>query len=249
MLIDAHCHLDYFSEEKLSEIISNARKTNTKIIVSNGTNPQSNRKVLQISEKYPEVKSALGIYPIDALSFSDEEIDEEIKFIKKNKNKIVAIGEVGIDLKESQDLEKQSKNFTKFVELSKEIKKPIIIHSRKAEKEVIEILEKEKASLVVMHCFCGNFNLVKKILGNNWKITIPTSVTRSEHFQKIIELAPIKNLLCETDSPYLHPQKLDNNEPSNVIWSYKKIAEIKKIPLAEVREQIAENYFSLFGKS
>lgn len=249
MLIDSHCHLDYFSGEKLSEIISNARKTNTKIIVSNGTNPESNRKVLAISEKYPEVKCALGIYPIDALSFSDEEIDEEIKFIKKNKNKIAAIGEVGIDLKESSDLKKQSENFTKFVRLSKELKKPIIIHSRKAEKEVIEILEKEKAKLVVMHCFCGNFKLVKRILDNNWKITIPTSATRSEHFQKIIELAPMQNLLCETDSPYLHPQKLDNNEPSNIIWSYKKIAEIKKVSLAEVKEKISENYFSIFGKN
>jgi len=97
-----------------------------------------------------------------------------------------------------------------------------------------------------MHCFSGNFKLVKKILENNWILTIPTSVKNSQHFQKVIEIAPIKNLLCETDSPYLHPDKEFPNEPENVIESYKKISEIKKISLKEVEKTLEKNYANFF---
>lgn len=243
--IDIHCHLDMI-DLPLEEIIKNALDNNVKIIVSQGVNPESNRTVLSLSEKYDIVKAALGLYPIDSLKLSEKEIDDEISFIKKNKNKIVAIGEVGLDFKESIEKEKQINTFEKIVKLSKEINKPLIIHSRKAESEIIEILEKQKAKKVIMHCFSGKFSLIKKIIENGWFLTIPTSVKNSEHFQKIIELTPIEQLFCETDSPYLHPDKKWPNQPSNVIESYKKIAEIKKINMEEVKKKIFKNYISLF---
>ena len=97
-----------------------------------------------------------------------------------------------------------------------------------------------------MHCFNGNLKLIKRIILNNWCLSIPTNVKHSEHFQKVIEITPLENLFCETDSPYLHPDREKNNEPSNVIESYKKIAEIKSITLKEVEKQIEENYKNLF---
>ncbi len=100
-----------------------------------------------------------------------------------------------------------------------------------------------------MHCFGGNMKLVDKIIKNNWYLTAPTNIKHSEHFQKIIQKTPIEQLFCETDSPFLHPDKLPNNEPANVIESYNKIAEIKKMPLAEVEKIIEGNYKRLFGKN
>jgi TatD DNase family protein len=245
MFIDTHSHIDLL--ENISEIIENAKKSNVKILTA-GIDIKSNRKILELKKQNPEIEICLGIYPTETLKLSEEEINSEIDFIRNNKNKIIAIGEVGLDLKENspETLEKQKENLSKFIELAKELNKPVIIHSRKAEKECIEFIEKFNYKKIVMHCFSGNFKLVEKILENNWILTIPTSVKNSQHFQKVIEVAPIKNLLCETDSPYLHPNKEFPNEPKNVIESYKKISEIKKIPLKEVEKTLEENYANFF---
>jgi len=233
--------------ENISKIISNANKENVKIIIA-GIDVKSNRKILEIKKENLQVEICLGIYPTEALKLSEKEINSEIEFIKKNKDKIVAIGEVGLDLKENlkETLEKQKENLSKFVKLAKELNKPIIIHSRKAESECIEFLESLNYNQIVMHCFSGNFKLVKKIIENNWMMTIPTSVKNSQHFQKVIEITPIENLLCETDSPYLHPDKKFPNEPANVIESYKKISEIKNIPIKKVEKILENNYANFF---
>ncbi len=244
MYIDVHCHLDLCRDIK--KVIERFREKGVGIIISNSVKPEVNRKILSFSEKYPEVKVALGIYPIDALSMKDSEIDAEIEFIRINKNKIVAIGEVGLDLKETSEIDRQREIFIKFIELSKDIDRPIIVHSRKAEKECIEILEKFKAKKVVMHCFCGKFSLVEKIAKNNWFLSIPSSVNHSEQFQNIVKKIDIKNLLCETDAPYLHPLKEIDNTPENVVYSYKKISELKDMMLKDVEKKIEENYKRIF---
>lgn len=246
--VDVHCHLDLCKD--LQNLIKRAESSNVKLIITQGTNPESNRESLNLSLKYSIVRSALGAYPIDALSMTDGEIDDEIEFIRANAGKIVAIGEVGIDFKESNSIEEHERQkaiFRKFVSLSKEIDKPIIVHSRKAELECIEILESMKAKKVVMHCFCGKFSLVKRIQSNDWYFSIPTSVKNSEHFQKVIKNVDINRLLCETDSPYLHPDKMPNNEPSNIVESYKKIADIKGISLEEARKLVFANCNNLFS--
>lgn len=246
MLIDTHCHIDIYKNEEIKQIVERAKKANVKTIINAGVNPETNRRSIELSKKYPEIKSALGIYPIDALKLSDKKIEEEIKFIKKNKNKILAIGEVGIDLKENSKKETQIKNFQKFIKLSKELNKPIIVHSRKAEPECIEILEKSKFKKIQMHCFSGNKKLIQRIIDNGWFLSIPTTVKNSEHFQLMIKMTPIEQLLCETDSPFLHPNKERNNEPANIIESYKKIAEIKNLTLKEVEKQVENNFKILF---
>lgn len=256
MFIDVHCHVDFYEDKEIAEIVKRCEK-NRVIFINQGTRPEKLDHVLKLGEKYPETaKIALGVYPLDALVLSDKEFDEKIAFIRKNKDKIVAVGEVGMDFHEEKyddaekaekSMKKQAENLKKFIKLANELNKPIIVHSRKAEKEVIELLEKEKAKKVIMHCFSGNFKLVQRIVDNGWSLTIPTSVTRSEHFQKIIALAPMEQLLGETDSPYLHPDKTkNNNEPANVIVSYEKIAEIKKISLQDVEKQLEKNYKKLF---
>ncbi len=245
MFIDIHSHIDICKD--VGVILENAKKQNVKVVTA-GVNQESNRKILEIKEKFPETNICLGIYPTDALKLSAEEIDSEIEFIRKNKEKTSAIGEVGIDLKETpgETLEIQKENLTKFVNLARELNIPIVIHSRNAETECIELLEKLNYNKIIMHCFSGNMKLVDKIIKNNWNLSIPANVKYSEHFQKVIEKTPIKQLFCETDSPYLHPDKKFPNEPSNVIESYKKISEIKNLSLTEVEKIIDNNYDRLF---
>lgn len=247
MFIDIHSHIDMCKD--INAIIKNAKNKNVKILTA-GVNSDSNIKLLELKNKFPEIEIAFGIYPTDCLKLSEKEINSEIEFIKKNKEKIIAIGEVGLDLKENSEetLETQKENLTKFVNLAKELDIPVVIHSRKAEKECVELLEKLNYSKIIMHCFSGNMKLADRIIKNKWFLTAPTNIKHSEHFQKIIEKTPIEQLFCETDSPFLHPDKLPNNEPANVIESYKKIAEIKNLPLEKVEKIIEENYKRLFIK-
>ncbi len=246
MLIDTHCHLDLLEKEKdLDRVLENSKKV--RIIVSNGTSPESNRRVLEISDKYEKVKPSLGIYPLEALKMSDEEIDEEIEFIKKSKP--IAIGEVGIDYHYGDQKEQQEKNFKKFIKLAKELDIPIIVHSRKAESEVLEILEQSNIKKVVLHCFSGNKELTEKALSHkSWMFTIPTAVVRNKTFRKLSKRVPINNILTETDAPYLSPIEGEPNEPAFIEKSIVKIAELKKITEEEIEKSIEENFQKMFLK-
>ncbi len=243
--IDAHCHID-MCKTPVQDIISHATQAGVGIMITQGVNPASNRKALSLATKYPQIKVALGLYPIDALALSDEETEQELSFIRDHKSDIFAIGEVGMDFKEDlAQHARQEQIFRKIIALAQELDKPVIVHSRKAESACVTILTEMHAKKVIMHCFSGKFSLIKTVVENNWTLTIPTNVKNSEHFQKMIEAVPLTQLLCETDSPYLHPDKLPDNEPANVLASYEKIAEIKKESIEQVKNQLFENYSRL----
>ncbi|MBR9704449.1 TatD family hydrolase [Candidatus Pacearchaeota archaeon] len=262
--VDVHCHIDLYKD--VGKIIEEAMKNGVGLIINNGMTPEINRKTIDISERFPNVLSAIGLYPNECKDMSDIGIEEEISYIREKSDKIIAIGEVGIDLKENKNLGFQKEIFEKFIDLSFEIDRPLIVHSRKAEKEVIDILEKNGCKKVIMHCFCGDMKLVDRIIKNGWYLSIPANITNSEQFQKVVSKVPITQLFCETDSPFLHPEKdvsskgseylipeldywdkkIEGNSPMNVVYSYKKIAEIKKISLDECREKIFENFLRVF---
>ena len=259
MYIDIHAHLDpyFYSEKDIDDIVKRAEVKDVKIIVANGLNKETNRHALELAKKYGIVKAALGIYPyegmlddMDAGHYKQEavlfDIDKEIDFIRSHKDNIVAIGEVGLDLKTHRKTRKQFEIFDKIIKLAKEIDKPIIVHSRKAEEEIIDILEKEGVKKVVMHCFSGEKKLWPRILKNKWYCSIPTNCVRSEHFQKLIEFMPLTQLFCETDSPFLSPIKDKKNEPSFVIASYEVISRVKGIELKEVENAVQQNWMRLF---
>lgn len=258
MLVDVHAHLDHpLLEKRLDEVIKNAKAAGVKSIITNGINPETNRKTLEIAKKYDIVKAALGIYPQDALKretsdetypigFTEYDADKEIEFIEKHKKQIVAIGEVGLDYHNGSEKEKQKKIFEKIIELSKRIDKPLIVHSRKAEEDVIALLEKHGAKKVVMHCFSGNKKLVQRVSKNGWTFSIPTNVVRAENFQSIVKEVPLSQILTETDAPYLSPFKDKTNEPAHITESIKKIAEIKGMTTQDVAQNIYMNYQKLF---
>lgn len=243
--VDVHAHLDMCEDE--GSIIRRAKEQDV-LIVAAGVDHKSNATLLNLAKNKENLIVCMGLYPTEAEKLNDKEIEKEINFIKDNKDKIVGISEIGLDLHEGEDLEKQKKALRKLVGLAKDLDKPVVIHSRKAEEETIEFLEAFKYKKIIMHCFSASMKLVKRIVENGWSLSIPTNVKYSEHFQKIIENVPIENLFCETDSPFLHPEKERNNEPSNVIESYKKIAEIKEMNLDEVKLSLWSNYERIFSQ-
>jgi len=247
MLVDVHAHLtDNYFKDKLNEVIKNADKNNVVSIISNGLNYEDNKKVLELSKKYDIIKSSLGFYPDDIVNSNEDEIQKTFDFIKKNKNKIIAIGEVGLDLSYNKELTKQKEVFLKIIELAQEIDKPLIIHSRKAEEECINILKEFGFKRALFHSFTGNFKLVREIEKNNWMLSIPCSVVGAEHFQNIVKKFNLNQILTETDSPYLSPYKNKMNEPSFIVETIKMISKIKNLEKEEVEKIIFKNFQNFF---
>ncbi|MBD3203634.1 YchF/TatD family DNA exonuclease [Candidatus Woesearchaeota archaeon] len=254
ILVDVHAHLDTkFFKDNIEKVLKRAEENNVIAIIANGVDKNTNRQVLNLAEKYEIVKPALGIYPTDALEKEtqkkrDWDITEEIDFIENNKHKITALGEIGLDYKNGENKKDQIAIFKKLIDIGKKNNLPLIVHSRQAEKDAIDILEKIEYSRIVMHCFSGSFDLVKRIIENRWYFSIPTHIVRSEHMQKLVKIAPSNRLLTETDSPFLSPFKNKKNEPGFVIESLKKIAEIKELDLKEAANLVYMNYARLFLK-
>lgn len=246
MIVDVHCHLtdDYF-KDKLDKVINNAKNNNLVYIISNGLNYEDNLKVLNLAKKYKIVKAAFGLYPQDIIKLKNEKIKLTLAQIKKNKNNIIAIGEVGLD-KTYENFNKQKEIFSQIIELASKINKPLIIHSRKAEQECIELLENYSFKRALFHSFTGNFNLIRKIQNNNWMISIPTNVVRAEHFQKIVKEFNLNQILTETDAPYLSPYKKKMNEPSFIVETIKMIAKLKNLTKEEVEKIIFANFQKFF---
>lgn len=245
MLVDIHAHLDFkdFDEDR-GEVIKRASGKDVIFIINNGTNPETNRKTLELASEYHIVKPALGIYPTDAVNLSDEELDNEFKFIEKSKP--VALGEVGLDLKELPDLKKQKEVFERFVKLSEKLRIPLIVHSRKAEQNAFDLLESSNAKLVDFHCFSGKLSLAKKIEDKGWYLSIPPNIVFSEHFQILVKNVSLNSLLTETDCPFLSNVKGGRNEPANVAFTVKKIAELKNLSDDEAEDALFLNFQKLF---
>lgn len=241
-LVDVHCHLESMRfKSDLDEVLKRAKDAGAEFVVNSGTEPKRNRETLDLSKKYPLIKCAFGWYPVGNLG---KDIEKEMKWIEDNKDVCLIIGEIGLDYaeesREAHSVE-QKEMFRKMIRLGKKLNKPILIHSRKAELEAIEVLEEEKAEKVIMHCFNGNMNLIKRAAQNGWYFSVPAVITRLQHFQTLVGMVDLKQLLTETDAPYLAPKAGERSEPRDVAVTIREIAKIKKLTEEEVAEQIYEN--------
>ncbi len=260
-MIDVHAHLESQRfEDDLDLVINRFREAGGEFIISSGTNPVTNRKNLEISKKYDCVGVSFGLYPIDAIeqkSGSGEnsksfDVDEELSWIEEHASECVAIGEIGLDYNweefSSEEMkEKQKIVFRKVLLVAKKINKTVVIHSRKAELDAIEILEEMKMDRVIMHCFNGRKSLIRRCIENGWSFSVPPVITRLEHFKMLVGMVPLDNLLTETDSPFLSPIVGERNEPANIEKTIKIISDIKGLKQEDVSEKILKNNLRIFG--
>ena len=264
-LVDVHCHLNHAQFAKdLPDVIERAKKAGLVKIICAGVNPPTNREVLELTKKYPGlVECSFGVYPIDALNVKVEAFDEiglrqidnfdvdaELEWIKQNKDACVGIGEAGLDYKWITDAKLQQKmkdNFQKVIELCEKIKKPLIIHSRRAEADCVSMVESSTLKKVNFHCFEGRKSLLRKVNDHNWTCSIPAVIMRLQHFETVVDTLNINNLLTETDAPWLSPVARERNEPMHVQQTIKRIATLKGFDEQEVANNILMNYQRVFG--
>lgn len=247
MIVDAHSHV-YFKDfsNDFDKVLDEAKSVGVSFIVCNGLDLDTNKQVLELAKKYPMIKPALGLYPLEVPKLSDSAIEKVFSFIESHIKECVAIGEVGLDYTDKTAIAKQKEVLERFLALAKKYDKPIILHSRNAEADVVELVLNSQVKNAVFHCFSGKYSLVKKIVDNNSYITIPVNVVNSEHFQKIAKEVSLKQLLTETDAPYLGPKRGERNDPKNLVLTIKKISELRDLNVDEVEKILFMNAKKIF---
>lgn len=235
MFIDTHCHLSKDDYENLEEVI-NEMKDN--IMIVSGCNDKTNKEVIELVNKYPNIYGTIGIHPEELENISEDSYNFIINNI--NNPKIVGIGEIGLDYYYgNNDKELQKQVFQRQIDIAKEYNKPIVIHSREAIKDTVDILKFNNLTInVVMHCYSSSLEVAKELVKMNVKLGIGGVLTfkNSSKLKEVVENIDLKYLLLETDSPYLSPEPFrgKQNRPYNCYFVAQKIAKIKDIPLDDV---------------
>ena len=234
---DSHSHYndEKYDVDRKQIIEENYKKGITNLLCA-GYSLDSSKFAIQLSTEYEHVYASCGISPNDIDEYVDEKI-EEIRKIAKSE-KVVAIGEIGLDYYWNKDnKEKQKEVFIKQLDLAQKYSKPIVVHSRESIQDVYDILKNYKLKGSI-HCFSSSLEMAKEFIKLGYKIGIGGVVTfkNSIKLQEIVKELDIKDILIETDSPYLTPEPFrgKRNEPSNVLYVAKKISELKNINLEDV---------------
>ena len=256
MIVDSHCHLTYEPLSlSLKETIERANKDGVKYILTISTEDKSFNKILNIVSNYKCVFGTYGIHPHEAKIHKDIKSEDIIKNLNSNR-KIIGIGETGLDFYYNHSEKKdQISCFEEHIQAAQETNLPLIIHTRSAEKETLEILRKNKKKKdfkFLIHCFTGSREFAFNLLDINAYISASGVVTfkKSQELANIFKEIPNDKILVETDSPYLAPVPLrgKSNEPGFIIHTVKFLSNLKNIPFEKFSKMTTNNFFELFGK-
>ena len=248
MIIDTHCHIYNSEIENADEIIKEAAKNDIHIIL-NGTDPLSNKEVLELSSKYENAYAALGYFH----SFADEITDEDIFLLDKqlNNDKVVAVGEIGLDYYHTKDnKDKQKELFEKMLNLAEKHDLPVIVHSRKSIQDTFDILKKHDV-VGSLHCYQGSAEMAQEFIKLGFYIGIggPITHTNNKKIRRMLRKIDINHVLVETDSPYLAPEEKrgEKNTSLNLKYIIRKIAVELDMTEDNVIEVTAKNAKELFN--
>ena len=244
-MIDSHAHILKEYYEDIDSLIRELKDKNVSSVVDAASNYKESIEIIELSKKYNGfIIPAIGIHPECIENADLNKIEELIK-----DNNIKAIGEIGLDYYWVKDnKEEQKKLFIDQIKLAKKYDLPVIVHTRDSIQDCFDILKEYRVKGVV-HCFTGSYEMAKEFIKHGYKLGIGGVLTfKNSKLYEVIEKINLKDILLETDSPYLSPDPFrgKQNNPSNVYYVAKKIAEIKNISVEEVIDITAKNARELF---
>jgi TatD DNase family protein len=261
MLIDSHCHLQFaqFQEDR-PQVLERAQQAGLSAIVVVGTDGDDSRQALALAEAHPNLFATVGWHPHQAAEFDDQQRLALRRLAESPK--AVALGEIGLDFyRNLSPPEAQRAVFQQMLDLAGELRLPVVIHSRAAEDEVFAILSgwaaqvkaqwPQERPLGVVHCFGGDLALALRYVQLGFLVSIAANVTypNAQRLTSVVAGLPLERLLVETDAPYLTPQSMrpQRNEPSFIVETVGRIAEIRAQTVREVAEQTSANAVALYG--
>jgi len=226
----------------LENVLREARDVGVRALITSGTSYLDGCKVLEIADN-SYVYASLGLMP-----YYSEDPEQVTRLAVENRERVVAIGEVGLDyyLGGRETRQRQQEVFRRFIEASKELDLPLVIHSRSAGRYALDILIGMGAERVVMHAFDGSASEAERGAARGYYFSIPPSVARSEQKQKMVRRLKLENLLLESDAPALGPERGVVNYPKNIVVSAEYVARLKNLSVERVVETTTQSAMELF---
>ena len=256
MLIDSHCHLDYLERagEDLTEIVARAGRAGVGAMVTICTKVSEFETILGIAERFPNVYCSVGIHPHEAAAEPAVTAEQLVDLARHPK--VVGIGETGLDyFYEHSPRDQQKASFRAHIAAARETGLPLIVHTRDADEDTVEILREEYGKGAypgVIHCFSSSAWLAEQAVEMGFAISISGIVTfkKADALRDAVSQVPVANLLVETDAPYLAPvpKRGKQNEPAFVAHTATYLAEYLDLPQAELAQATTDNFFKLFNK-
>ncbi|HEX5708301.1 MAG TPA: TatD family hydrolase [Pyrinomonadaceae bacterium] len=257
MFVDSHAHIDGEEyEADRDEVVGRARAAGVRAILNVGTgDPRAGgfERGVAVAERYEEVYAAAGVHPHDARHYTDEA--ESLLVSLMGGEKVLAWGEIGLDYHyDNSPREVQREVFARQLRRARELRKPVIIHSREADEDTVAVLRSESEGgrlRGVMHCFGGGAEMMKEVLALGFMISFAGNVTfkKAEPLREVARLVPSDRLLIETDCPYLAPvpHRGKRNEPAFVVETARRLGELFGMEAEEVGRRTSENFARFFG--
>lgn len=251
MLVDTHAHLQWASFDKdRDKVIHRAKANGVKCIVNVGFDVESSRRAIQLAEGNNGLYATVGVHPHNAAQY-DEATLKELKELSRNEN-VVAIGETGLDYyRNLSSRTAQKRAFEAQLELAEQLDLPAVIHNREAHQEVYEMLSRFRSRIhFIMHCYSGSAKITSKFitLGCFLSFAGPVTFPNSRKLQQTAKSIDLHRILIETDSPWLSPQTVRGrrNEPANLVYTARKMAELKELSVDEFSRVTTENAIKIY---
>lgn len=248
MLIDTHAHINMVEDPK--KAIEEARNAGVGIIIIPSASSDDFEKILEICHQNNDIYALLGVHPEDCEKFNDDTAKKIIELAKDEK--VVGIGEIGLDYhytKENKDIQKRC--FITQLEIAKMLNLPVVVHDREAHKDTFDILVESKVKKVLLHCFSGSTEFMKQCCNQGYKIALGGVVTFKNAIEpkEVAREIDLKDLMLETDSPYLtpHPFRGMENSPKYIGFVAKEIAKLKNIPYDSIVFETSKNAKEFFN--
>lgn len=253
-MIDTHCHLemDAFDKDR-EDVIKRAKEAGLEAIITIGSDFEGCKGAVALSETYDFIYAAVGIHPHDAKDFTEDVFNQIKKWTSnRSQNKIVAIGEIGLDYHyDHSPREIQREVFKKQLQYANEINLPVVIHSREAKKDTLKILKESNITKGIMHCFSGDMEMAEKAMAMGLYISIagPVTFKNAAKLREIAKAIPDDYLIIETDAPYLTPEPCrgKRNEPAFIVHTARAIADIRGVSFEDMDRITTLNAKRLFN--
>jgi TatD DNase family protein len=245
-MINTHCHLnDNSYNEDLDKVVKEAIDNGVKYIIVPATNPDNLEKTISISDRFENIYCAIGVHPHNASQVNDAVCDKIKSLAKHNKDKVVAIGEIGLDYYYNLSTHReQIYALNRQIELAMSVGLPVILHNRDSDIDMINELHKYSGLKGVCHCFSSDIEMASKLLEMGLYISFTANITFPKiDMSEVINNIPLNRIMLETDCPYMTPppNRGKRNVPQNVLKVAEKISNIKNILLEEVIRMTTEN--------
>ena len=256
-LIDTHCHLTFEPLARdIEKVLERSQFAGVTGWITVGTDSQHNRKCIEMAGRFENMYAAVGIHPHDAKDVTGETI-AELKKLAQNE-KVVALGETGLDFHYNFSKQPdQRRIFATQLQIAHELNLPVIVHSRNAFDETMEILNQflrleGRLKGVVFHCFSGTPEQARMVLDHGFHISLTGVVTfkNAETTRQVAEMVPVERLMLETDCPYMSPEPMRKqkiNEPALMIHTAKFLAELKEMKLTDFADAVTATSKAFFG--